>query len=136
MLTKTVYFPSSLCAFSCTNCLPIRKKKYAEMFRKRKNLCIFVVDMTHTLFVFGKCDCFFSFISLIFTFLRFVMQLRKIKRQIFIGVLVLTSSVIWAQGPNGTGTYYQRTDGLKGAALKTAFHQVIMAPKVKSYVGL
>lgn len=64
------------------------------------------------------------------------MQLRNIKRQIFIGVLVFTSSVIWAQGPNGTGTYYQRTDGLKGAALKTAFHQVIMAPKVKSYVGL
>ena len=106
------------------------------MFCKRKNLCIFVVNMTHTLFVLGKCDCFFSFISSIFTFLSFVMQLRNIKRQIFIGVLVLTSSVIWAQGPNGTGTYYQRTDGLKGAALKTAFHQVIMAPKVKSYKEL
>ena len=64
------------------------------------------------------------------------MQLRNIKRQIFVGVLLLTSSVIWAQGPNGTGTYYQRTDGLKGAALKTAFHQVIMAPKVKSYKEL
>ena len=64
------------------------------------------------------------------------MQLRNIKRQIFIGVLLFTSSVIWAQGPNGTGTYYQRTDGLKGAALKTAFHQVIMAPKVKSYKEL
>ena len=59
----------------------------------------------------------FSFISSIFTYLRFVTQLRNIKRQIFVGVLVFTSSVIWAQGPNGTGTYYQRTDGLKGAAL-------------------
>lgn len=136
MLTKTVYFLSSLCAFSYTNGLPIRKKKYAEMFRKRKNLCIFVVDMTHTLSVLGKCDNFFSFISSIFTYLRFVMLLRNIKRQIFVGVLLFTSSVIWAQGPNGTGTYYQRTDGLKGAALKTAFHQVIMAPKVKSYFGL
>lgn len=106
------------------------------MFCKRKNLCIFVVDMTHTLFVLGKCDNFLSFISSIFTFLRFVMQLRNIKRQIFVGVLLFTSSVIWAQGPNGTGTYYQRTDGLKGAALKTAFHQVIMAPKVKSYKEL
>ncbi len=106
------------------------------MFHKCKKLCIFVVDMTHTLFVLGKCDCFFSFISLIFTFLRFVMQLRNIKRQIFVGVLLFTSSVIWAQGPNGTGTYYQRTDGLKGAALKTAFHQVIMAPKVKAYKEL
>lgn len=64
------------------------------------------------------------------------MQLRNIKRQIFVGVLLFTSSVIWAQGPNGTGTYYQRTDGLKGAALKTAFHQVIMAPKVKTYKEL
>lgn len=106
------------------------------MFCKRKNLCIFVVDMTHTLFVLGKCDNFLSFISLIFTFLRFVMQLRNIRRQIFVGVLLLTSSVIWAQAPNGTGTYYQRTNGLKGAALKTTFHQVIMAPKVKSYKEL
>lgn len=106
------------------------------MFRKRKNLCIFVVDMTHTLVVLGKCDNFLSFISSIFTYLRFVMQLRNIKRQIFVGVLLFTSSVIWAQGPNGTGTYYQPTDGLKGAALKTAFHQVIMAPKVKSYKEL
>lgn len=136
MLTKTVYFPSSLCAFSYTNCLPIRRKKYVVMFCKRKNLCIFVVDMTHTLFVLGKCDNFLSFISLIFTFLRFVMQLRNIRRQIFVGVLLLTSSVIWAQAPNGTGTYYQHTDGLKGAALKTAFHKVIMAPKVKSYKEL
>lgn len=65
-----------------------------------------------------------------------MIQLRNIKRQIFVGVLLLTSSVIWAQAPNGTGTYYQRTDGLKGAALKTAFHKVIMAPKVKSYKEL
>lgn len=28
------------------------------MFRKRKNLCIFVVDMTYTLLVSGKCDNF------------------------------------------------------------------------------
>lgn len=51
------------------------------MFRKRKNLCTFVVGMTHTLFVLGKCDNFLSFISLIFTFLRFVMQLRNIKNK-------------------------------------------------------
>ncbi len=38
--------------------------------------------------------------------------------------MALTLS-IWAQGPNGTGTYYQAADGKKGAELKTALFGII-----------
>jgi len=48
---------------------------------------------------------------------------------------VLTFSV-WAQGPNNSGTYYQAADGKKGAALKTAFFDIIKNPDVVSYSGL
>ena len=42
----------------------------------------------------------------------------------------------WAQGPNGSGTYYQSADGKKGAALKTALFNIIKNPSVTSYKGL
>ena len=35
------------------------------------------------------------------------------------------SHQVWAQGPNGSGTYYQAADGKKGAELKTALKDVI-----------
>ncbi len=31
----------------------------------------------------------------------------------------------WAQGPNGSGTYYQNANALKGEALKTALSKII-----------
>ena len=40
------------------------------------------------------------------------------------GMLCLFSFV-YAQGPNGSGTYYQNADGKKGAALKTALYGII-----------
>ena len=42
----------------------------------------------------------------------------------------------WAQGPNGSGTYYQSADGKKGVALKTALFNIIKNPSVTSYKGL
>lgn len=32
---------------------------------------------------------------------------------------------LWAQGPNGSGVYYQEADGLKGSALKTKLSEII-----------
>lgn len=44
----------------------------------------------------------------------------------------------WAQGPNGSGTYYKNADGKKGAALKTAMFNIIKitSDDVTSYKGL
>lgn len=40
-------------------------------------------------------------------------------------LVVFGVTIAWAQGPNGTQTYYQGADGLKGRALKTALFQII-----------
>ena len=40
--------------------------------------------------------------------------------------LALTLSMAWAQGPNGSNTYYQAANGKKGAALKTALCGIIL----------
>ena len=43
----------------------------------------------------------------------------------------------WAQGPNGSGTYYQNANGQKGEALKTALSKIISTgAKVLSYDAL
>lgn len=41
-----------------------------------------------------------------------------------------------AQGPNETGTYYKRVHGKHGAALKTAFYEIIKNPSVLTYADL
>ncbi len=41
-----------------------------------------------------------------------------------------------AQAPQGTGTYYQKADGKKGAELKTAFYEIIKNPSVIDYDSL
>lgn len=41
-----------------------------------------------------------------------------------------------AQGPNETGTYYKRVHGKHGAALKTAFYEIIKNPSVLTYDDL
>jgi endonuclease I len=38
---------------------------------------------------------------------------------------------MWAQAPNNTGTYYRNANGKKGAALKTAMHDIISQKKKK-----
>ena len=40
-------------------------------------------------------------------------------------LLTLTATSVYAQGPNGSGTYYAAADGKKGAALKTSLCGVI-----------
>ncbi len=42
----------------------------------------------------------------------------------------------WAQGPNGSGTYYKAANGLKGKALKTKLASIIVNPKNVGYDGL
>ena len=52
-------------------------------------------------------------------------------------MVLLTVMVMWAQGPNNTGTYYQAADGKKGEALKTAMYGIIKITKAGwSYDGL
>lgn len=51
--------------------------------------------------------------------------------------LALTLSLAWAQGPNGSNTYYQAANGKKGEALKTAMFNIIKISKAGwSYDGL
>ena len=42
-------------------------------------------------------------------------------------------SFVYAQGPNGSGTYYQNADGKKGSALKTALYSIISDHTQLSY---
>ena len=51
-------------------------------------------------------------------------------------VLFLASIAVWAQGPNGTGTYYQKADGKKGRELKMAMFEIIKNPSVVHYDSL
>ena len=52
-------------------------------------------------------------------------------------MVLLTVMVMWAQGPNNTGTYYQAADGKTGSALKTAMFGIIKITKAGwSYDGL
>lgn len=44
--------------------------------------------------------------------------------------------MIWAQGPNDSGTYYQNANGKKGEALKTALYQIINSHTSIGYDGL
>ena len=53
-----------------------------------------------------------------------------------LAVLTITLLSSWAQGPNGSGTYYQNANGKKGEALKTALHNIIKNHKTLSYSGL
>ena len=44
--------------------------------------------------------------------------------------------MVWAQGPNESGTYYQTADGKKGAALKTALCSIIYNRTERTYANL
>lgn len=60
------------------------------------------------------------------------MKTRLLLLSLFIAVI----GSVWAQGPNGSGTYYQSADGKKGSELKTAMYNIIKNPSVTSYKGL
>lgn len=50
--------------------------------------------------------------------------------------IAMTAIGALAQGPNNSGTYYSAADSQKGAALKTALHNIIKNPSVVSYKAL
>lgn len=60
-----------------------------------------------------------------------------IKRFTHIFFALAVATCAWAQGPNGSGTYYQNANGQKGEALKTALSKIISTgAKVLSYDAL
>ena len=60
------------------------------------------------------------------------------KRLLLQTLLVMLFTCSWAQGPNGSGTYYKKADGYKGAALKTSLSGIIPIPNGRNvgYDGL
>lgn len=61
----------------------------------------------------------------------------NMKRQAIAFTLVLwAAAATFAQGPNGTKTYYKSADGKSAEALKTALFNIIKSPNVVSYSGL
>ena len=58
------------------------------------------------------------------------------KRNIFLFLLAVLAVATRAQGPNGSGTYYQAVDGQKGAALKTALCGVVNPHTQRTYANL
>lgn len=62
--------------------------------------------------------------------------MNKLKRNILSFGMMLCLLNLSAQGPNNSGTYYQKADGKKGQALKTALAGVIRPHKTVSYDGL
>lgn len=57
-------------------------------------------------------------------------------RSISLTLAFFAFSSAFAQGPNGSGTYYKAADGKKGKALKTALFNIIKSPNVVSYNSL
>lgn len=60
------------------------------------------------------------------------MKTRLLLLSLFIAGVCAT----WAQGPNGSGTYYQNADGKKGSELKTALFHIIKSHTDIGYNGL
>ena len=62
----------------------------------------------------------------------------NVKQQTYIILVCLLSlsAVVFAQGPNSTGTYYRQAHGKHGKELKTAFYEIIKNPSVVHYDSL
>lgn len=58
------------------------------------------------------------------------------KKLLLLSTFLISYCLIWAQGPNDSGTYYQNANGKKGEALKTALYSIIKSPSVVGYSGL
>lgn len=58
------------------------------------------------------------------------------KKFSLLSVLLLLVVTAWAQGPNGTGKYYQDADGKKGKSLKTAMHAIVKTSHGTGYNNL
>ena len=48
-----------------------------------------------------------------------------VKKVISLLQFIFACTIVWAQGPNSTGTYYEAANGKSGEALKTAFFYII-----------
>ena len=57
----------------------------------------------------------------------------KLKRQFSLLSLLVLVVQLFAQGPNGSGTYYRNANGQKGKSLKTALFKIISNHKQLSY---
>ena len=64
------------------------------------------------------------------------MYKRIIIRATFTLCMALFANESFAQGPNNSGTYYQKADGQKGSSLKTALADIISNHTTISYNGL
>ena len=60
----------------------------------------------------------------------------KYKSFLFLILSCLPLSLVLAQGPNNSGTYYSNADGLKGKELKTSLATIIVNPTNVGYGGL
>ena len=60
----------------------------------------------------------------------------RMKRTVLLAIFTMALTTLWAQGPNGSGTYYQKANGLKGKALKTKLADIIVNPRNVGYTGL
>ena len=58
------------------------------------------------------------------------LKMKHSLRSISLTLAFFAFGSAFAQGPNGSGTYYQAADGKKGKALKTALFKIIKSPKV------
>lgn len=62
-------------------------------------------------------------------------SMKKLSSTIVLFIWLVSLSAL-AQGPNNSGTYYQKADGKSGAALKTALSAVINPHTARSYDAL
>src|SRR3712207_4488374 len=65
-----------------------------------------------------------------------IRNMRNFKKTWSILTLALATLTVWAQGPNGSNSYYKDANGKTGKALKTALFDIIKAPKTAGYNGL
>ncbi len=65
------------------------------------------------------------------------MPMKRIHQLLTMAIILLMAATgIYAQGPNGSGTYYQNADGKKGAELKTALCAIINPHTPRTYKEL
>lgn len=62
--------------------------------------------------------------------------MTSFKRTWSVLTLALVALTAWAQGPNGSNSYYKDANGKTGKALKTALFDIIKAPSTPGYNGL
>ena len=59
--------------------------------------------------------------------------MKHVYTSIFTLALLAISSNSFAQGPNGSGTYYEAANGMKGEELKTALCAIINPHTQRTY---